>query len=117
MNAGATRPTATTSAKSGGEHSAKSKQPVACADLPGAVLEWEGMDITTALADLGVTAGSLGDETWEQLDRDGYALLEGVLSGQRLTVMRGRLAELLAAEGERAGLEVHQEAGTDRLAD
>ena len=74
------------------------------------------MDMTTALADLGVTAGSIGDETREQLDRDGYALLEGVLSGQRLTVLRERLAELLAAEGERAGLEVHQEAGTDRLA-
>ena len=70
-----------------------------------------------ALGDLGVTAGSIGGETRERLDRDGYAPLEGVLSGQRLTVMRERLAELLAAEGERAGLEVHQEAGTDRLAD
>jgi ectoine hydroxylase-related dioxygenase (phytanoyl-CoA dioxygenase family) len=31
--------------------------------------------------------------------------------------VRTRLAELLAAEGEAAGLEVHQEAGADRLAD
>jgi ectoine hydroxylase-related dioxygenase (phytanoyl-CoA dioxygenase family) len=75
------------------------------------------MDMTIALADLGVTAGSIDDETRERLDRDGYAPLEGVLSAQRLAVMRERLAELLAAEGERAGLEVHQEAGTDRLAD
>src|ERR1700735_3788773 len=75
------------------------------------------MDMTIALADLGVTAGSIDDETRERLDRDGYAPLEGVLSAERLVAMRERLAELLAAEGERAGLEVHQEAGTDRLAD
>jgi ectoine hydroxylase-related dioxygenase (phytanoyl-CoA dioxygenase family) len=31
--------------------------------------------------------------------------------------VRAQLAGLLAAEGERAGLEVHQEKGTDRLAD
>src|ERR1700752_1663008 len=75
------------------------------------------MDMTIALAGLGVTARSIGDETRERLDRDGYAPLEGVLSGQRVTVMRERLAELLAAEGEGGGLGVHQGAGTDRLAD
>ncbi len=31
--------------------------------------------------------------------------------------LRARLAELLAVEGDQAGIEVHQEAGTDRLAD
>jgi ectoine hydroxylase-related dioxygenase (phytanoyl-CoA dioxygenase family) len=75
------------------------------------------MDMTAALAGLGVTAGSIDDETRERLDRDGYAPLTGVLTEHQLTVIRARLAELLAAEGERAGLEVHQEAGTDRLAD
>jgi len=75
------------------------------------------MDMTSALAGLGVTASSIDDETRKRLDRDGYAPLEGVLSSQLLAVMRNRLAGLLAAEGERAGLEVHQEAGTDRLAD
>jgi ectoine hydroxylase-related dioxygenase (phytanoyl-CoA dioxygenase family) len=75
------------------------------------------MDMASALAGLGVTADSIDDETRERLDRDGYVPLEGVLSGQVLARMRSRLAELLAAEGERAGLEVHQEAGTDRLAD
>lgn len=73
--------------------------------------------MTTALAGLGVTAGSIDDETRERLDRDGYALLTGVLTDDQLTMMRTRLAGLLAAEGERAGLEVHQEAGTDRLSD
>jgi ectoine hydroxylase-related dioxygenase (phytanoyl-CoA dioxygenase family) len=75
------------------------------------------MDMASALASLGVTADSIDDETRERLDRDGYVPLEGVLPGQLLAVMRKRLAELLAAEGERAGLEVHQEAGADRLAD
>jgi ectoine hydroxylase-related dioxygenase (phytanoyl-CoA dioxygenase family) len=75
------------------------------------------MDMTTALTGLGVTATSIDDETRERLDRDGYALLTGVVPEQRLAAMRTRLAGLLAAEGERAGLEVHQEAGTDRLAD
>jgi ectoine hydroxylase-related dioxygenase (phytanoyl-CoA dioxygenase family) len=75
------------------------------------------MDMATALADLGVTAVGLDAETRDHLDRDGYAALPDVLSDGQVAAMRARLAELLAAEGERAGLEVHQEAGTDRLAD
>jgi ectoine hydroxylase-related dioxygenase (phytanoyl-CoA dioxygenase family) len=73
--------------------------------------------MATALAELGVTGSSLDAETAERLDRDGYASLHDVLSGAQLEAIRGRLAELLAAEGDQAGLEVHQEAGTDRLAD
>jgi ectoine hydroxylase-related dioxygenase (phytanoyl-CoA dioxygenase family) len=75
------------------------------------------MDMTTALTGLGVTADSIDDETRKRLDLDGYARIEGVLSGRLLATMRDRLAALLAAEGDRAGLEVHQEAGADRLAD
>jgi ectoine hydroxylase-related dioxygenase (phytanoyl-CoA dioxygenase family) len=75
------------------------------------------MDMATALADLGVAPDSIDGETRSQLDRDGYVPLRGVLSESQLAVIRTRLGELLAAEGDRAGLEVHQEAGTDRLAD
>ena len=75
------------------------------------------MDMASALAELGVTASTLDAETTERLDRDGYAPLPGVLDGAQLEAIRARLAELLAAEGDQAGLEVHQEAGTDRLAD
>jgi ectoine hydroxylase-related dioxygenase (phytanoyl-CoA dioxygenase family) len=75
------------------------------------------MDMASALAGLGVTAKSIDDETRYRLDQDGYAPLEGALPAPLLAAMRTRLAGLLAAEGERAGLEVHQEAGTDRLAD
>ena len=74
------------------------------------------MDMATALADLGVTAG-LDADIRERLDRDGYAALTGVLSAGQVAAIRARLAELMTAEGDRAGLEVHQEAGTDRLAD
>ena len=73
--------------------------------------------MATALAGLGVTADSIDDSTRERLDRDGYAPLPGVLSAAQVALMRSRLTELLALEGDRAGLEVHQEAGTDRLAD
>ncbi len=71
--------------------------------------------MATALAELGVTGLDL--DTRDRLDRDGYAPLLGVLSGGQLTAIRARLAELLAAEGDQAGIEVHQEAGADRLAD
>jgi ectoine hydroxylase-related dioxygenase (phytanoyl-CoA dioxygenase family) len=75
------------------------------------------MDMATVLTQLGVTAGRLDAATSDRLDRDGYAPLPGVLSSAQVNAMRARLAELLVAEGERAGIEVHQEAGTDRLAD
>jgi len=73
--------------------------------------------MATALAELGVTQATLDAETSERLDRDGYAILPGVLSAEELQAIRTRLAELLVAEGDQAGLEVHQEAGTNRLAD
>ena len=75
------------------------------------------MDMATALAGLGVAEASLDLDTREQLDRDGYAPLPGVLSAGQVATIRARLAELLAAEGDQAGIEVHQEAGADRLAD
>lgn len=75
------------------------------------------MDMATALAGLGVTGDSLDRSSRDRLDRDGYAPLPGVLSGEQVAAIRARLAELLAGEGDQAGIEVHQEAGTDRLAD
>ena len=75
------------------------------------------MDMATALAGLGVTVDSSDDSMRERLDRDGYALLPEMLSETQLAAIRSRLAGLLALEGDKAGLEVHQEAGTDRLAD
>src|ERR1700677_963894 len=73
------------------------------------------MDMATALAQLGVTDQTLDAATKERLDRDGYAPLYGVLTDEQVTVLRTRIAELAGAEGDGAGREVHQEAGTDRL--
>ncbi|MGD0557590.1 MAG: phytanoyl-CoA dioxygenase family protein [Streptosporangiaceae bacterium] len=73
--------------------------------------------MTTALTALGVTPDSIDGEARDRLDRDGYVPFEGVIPEQVLEAMRARLAALVAAEGERAGLEVHQEAGADRLSD
>ncbi|WP_432878783.1 phytanoyl-CoA dioxygenase family protein [Kribbella sp. CA-245084] len=75
------------------------------------------MDMATALRDLGVTDDVLTQAEKDQLDRDGYLPLEGVLTLEEVSALNKRLAELTAAEGDRAGLEVHQEKGTDRLAD
>ena len=75
------------------------------------------MDMATALAQLGVTERTLDEATRERLDRDGYAPLPGMLTEEQLARARTRVAELAAAEGDAAGREVHQEAGTDRLAD
>lgn len=75
------------------------------------------MDTGQALRELGVTAGLLTEAECAQLDADGFLPLPGILPEEQLEVIRQRLAELSAAEGDRAGLEVHQEEGTDRLAD
>jgi ectoine hydroxylase-related dioxygenase (phytanoyl-CoA dioxygenase family) len=75
------------------------------------------MDMATALAELGAAGTAIDAATRERLDRDGYVPVPGVLSAAQVAAIRDRLAGLLAAEGERAGLEVHQESGADRLAD
>jgi ectoine hydroxylase-related dioxygenase (phytanoyl-CoA dioxygenase family) len=75
------------------------------------------MDSGTALRELGVTAGVLTAAERARLDEDGFLPLPGILSAAQLQVIRDRLAGLSAAEGDQAGIEVHQEEGTDRLAD
>jgi ectoine hydroxylase-related dioxygenase (phytanoyl-CoA dioxygenase family) len=75
------------------------------------------MDIATALRELGVSAGQLTGPDKARLDRDGFLPLPGILDAGQLQAIRRRLAELSAAEGQQAGAEVHQEEGTDRLAD
>src|SRR5262249_7914161 len=75
------------------------------------------MDIATALRELGVSAGQLTELDMARLDQDGFLPLPGILDAGQLQAIRCRLAELSAAEGQQAGAEVHQEEGTDRLAD
>jgi ectoine hydroxylase-related dioxygenase (phytanoyl-CoA dioxygenase family) len=73
-------------------------------------------DTKSALATLGVTENTLTAEEKRRLDEDGYVALPGILSPAQMDAIRTRLAELLDVERENAGKEVHQEAGTARLA-
>ncbi|MGW5360867.1 phytanoyl-CoA dioxygenase family protein [Actinopolymorpha pittospori] len=75
------------------------------------------MDMDAALRDLGVGDDLLDAKTRAQLDNDGFAPLHGILSPPQVEAFGARLAELSVIEGSRAGAEVHQEAGTDRLSD
>lgn len=75
------------------------------------------MTIAQALHDLGARCDTLSAEEKAQLDHDGFLLLRGVLTPAQVEFFRARLDELLEAEGEEAGHEAYQEAGTQSLAD
>ena len=53
---------------------------------------------------------------WEQLDRDGYLVLENFMGDRLLGELRDRVEELFLCEGELAGAEFKQEEQTRRLA-
>lgn len=75
------------------------------------------MQSSDALAQLGVTADTLLPDEKSRLDRDGFLVLPAILSQSQVAAISARLDALSAAEGASAGLEVHQEPGTDRLSD
>jgi ectoine hydroxylase-related dioxygenase (phytanoyl-CoA dioxygenase family) len=72
--------------------------------------------ITDALAALGATDDLLTAKEKHFLDENGYLPLPGILQPVEIEALRHRLAKLLEIEKENAGKEVHQEAGTARLA-
>lgn len=74
------------------------------------------LTVSEALESLGVHDSLLSGEEREFLDREGYLPILNVLSRAELQAIRGRLDEILAEEGDKAGLEVHQEKGTERMA-
>jgi ectoine hydroxylase-related dioxygenase (phytanoyl-CoA dioxygenase family) len=51
-----------------------------------------------------------------ELDRLGYTIVPGFIGGALLEELRGRIGELFASEGDRAGSEFKQEPGAGRLA-
>jgi len=75
------------------------------------------VNVEEALTALGVTENTLSPDEKDQLDRDGYLPLANILSADMIAYMIQRTDELIAIEGENAGKEVHQEAGTNRLSD
>jgi hypothetical protein len=50
------------------------------------------------------------------IDHAGYVVLPGLIDPAWRAALAARFDDLMAAEGDRAGMEVHQEAGTNRLA-
>jgi ectoine hydroxylase-related dioxygenase (phytanoyl-CoA dioxygenase family) len=75
------------------------------------------MEMQEALSALGVTENTLSQTEKDQLDRDGFLPLANILSPQQIPQITQRTDELIAEEGQDAGKEVHQEAGTTRLSD
>ena len=69
------------------------------------------------LEDLGVRSDTLTQQERDQLDDQGFLPLSGILTPDQLGSLRVRLDELLQAEGDLAGTEFRQEAGTERLSD
>lgn len=77
------------------------------------------------LKELGVHAGLLSEEEKTFLDKNGYLVLENILTREQVTAINEKLAELLMLEGANAGFELMEskyirhpkEAGADRLAD
>ena len=74
------------------------------------------MNMAEALKALGVAAGTLSQTELACLDEQGYLPLPGLMPPDLVAALRGRVIDLIASEGERAGAEFHQEAGAHRLA-
>lgn len=66
---------------------------------------------------LGVTETTLSPWEQDQLDREGYLLIPGLVPPALCIQVCARMEELWQDEGDRAGLEVDQQPGTRRLAD
>jgi ectoine hydroxylase-related dioxygenase (phytanoyl-CoA dioxygenase family) len=73
------------------------------------------MDMQEALNTLNVADSTLTTDEISKLDEQGYLPLYNVLTQEQVATFRDRLSELTITEGELAGTEVHQEAGTNRL--
>jgi ectoine hydroxylase-related dioxygenase (phytanoyl-CoA dioxygenase family) len=74
-------------------------------------------DRVSYLEELGVRHDTLTQAEKDHLDGEGYLRLPAILTAEQVDAFRVRLDELVHAEGDQAGQEVHQEQGTDRLAD
>ena len=75
------------------------------------------VNTTQALFELGVRENTVSNAEIEFLDDNGYLILQDVLSPGSITRMTLRLDELTRLEGDKAGIEVHQEEGANRLSD
>ncbi|MBU10411.1 MAG: phytanoyl-CoA dioxygenase [Gemmatimonadetes bacterium] len=68
-----------------------------------------------ALAQLNASQDLLSHDEKQFLDEQGYLPLPEIMNHAQVDALRTRFDELVEEEGENAGTEVHQEAGTNRL--
>ena len=74
-------------------------------------------NIKEALAAAGVTEDTLTEEEKTSLDEQGFVMFHDLIAPESIKKIQDRFEELFAEEGDRAGMEVHQEKGTRRLSD
>jgi ectoine hydroxylase-related dioxygenase (phytanoyl-CoA dioxygenase family) len=74
------------------------------------------LSMAECLEELGVKESMLSDEELNFLDQNGYLILPRALDTVTVAALRARFDDLVASEGDRAGIEVSQEVGSDRLA-
>lgn len=72
---------------------------------------------SAALDGLGAQPELLTAADRRALDEDGYLVIPDAIDADHVARLRARFDELIAEEGDEAGIEVHQEAGASRLAD
>jgi len=75
------------------------------------------MTMEDALLELGVRNDTLTPDEIAFLDQNGYLPLPNILTPEQVAGLKKRYDELVEEEGSEAGKEVHQEEGTNRLAD
>jgi ectoine hydroxylase-related dioxygenase (phytanoyl-CoA dioxygenase family) len=74
------------------------------------------MTVEEAMRELGAREELLSEEERATLDGNGYLPLAGILNEEQVAGLRNRFDQLVEAEGQEGGKEVHQEQGTNRLA-
>ena len=73
-------------------------------------------EVQRILRSFGASPALLSDAERTALDEQGYLAFPGLLDPAAVEAVVRRFDELVETEGDQAGLEAHQEAGTDRLA-
>ena len=73
-------------------------------------------EMLRVLGTFGASPKLLSQDDRTMLDEQGYLPLPGLIDPATVRALVWRFDELVASEGDQAGLEAHQEAGTDRLA-
>jgi ectoine hydroxylase-related dioxygenase (phytanoyl-CoA dioxygenase family) len=74
-------------------------------------------NIKEALSALGVTGNTLSEAEKHALDVQGFVVFPSIIEPEWLERLRDKYEDILEKEGKLAGIEVHQEQGTRRLAD